>query len=80
MPAVTAVDYYQPRPTLHFVIRFFRSAVLAPVTMPDAVRITRANELKSGGPQTEGMIRMGALTDVSDQICGTCQSYSRVDV
>lgn len=31
------------------------------------------------GPQTEGMIRMPALVDKSDQICGTGQSPSICD-
>lgn len=36
------------------------------------VRVTKGSNLKVSGGQTEGMIRMSALTDVSDQICGTC--------
>jgi uncharacterized RmlC-like cupin family protein len=36
------------------------------------VKVTKANDLKLSGGQTEGMTRLAALTDVSDQICGTC--------
>ena len=37
------------------------------------VKVTKGSSLKQSGGQTEGMIRMNALTDVSDQICGTCE-------
>lgn len=44
------------------------------------VRVTKAASLKVSGGQTEGMIRMSALTDVSDQICGTCTSIQLLEL
>lgn len=36
------------------------------------VKVTKGSSLQQSGGQTEGMIRMNALVDVSDQLCGTC--------
>jgi len=38
------------------------------------VQVTRASGLKVSGPQTEGMLRLAAFTDISDQICGNCKA------
>jgi len=46
-------------------------------TMPGEVRVTKGSSLKTSGGQTEGMIRMNAITDMSDQICGTRASGLR---
>jgi hypothetical protein len=41
-------------------------------TMPGEVRVKKGSEINApSGGQTEGMIRMNAITDLSDQICGT---------
>ncbi|OJD36837.1 mannose-6-phosphate isomerase [Diplodia corticola] len=40
-----------------------------------AVKVVRSESLKTSGPQTEGMIRMNGISDMSDQICGT-SAYS----
>ncbi|KAF2501849.1 hypothetical protein BU16DRAFT_450022 [Lophium mytilinum] len=40
--------------------------------MPGEVQVKKASEINAPtGAQTEGMIRMNAITDMSDQICGT---------
>ncbi|OCL11069.1 hypothetical protein AOQ84DRAFT_202669 [Glonium stellatum] len=40
--------------------------------MPGEVQVKKASEINApSGAQTEGMIRMNAITDMSDQICGT---------
>lgn len=36
------------------------------------VKVTKGKDLKESGGQTQGMIRMNALVDVSDQLCGSC--------
>lgn len=36
-----------------------------------AVKVVKGDNLKTSGAQTEGMIRMNAIADMSDQICGT---------
>lgn len=36
-----------------------------------AVKVVKGENLKTSGAQTEGMIRMNAIADMSDQICGT---------
>jgi hypothetical protein len=35
------------------------------------VKITKGSSLQQSGGQTDGMIRMNAITDSSDQICGS---------
>jgi hypothetical protein len=43
--------------------------------MPGEVQVKRASEINApSGAQTAGMIRMNAITDMSDQICGTGNS------
>ncbi|KAF2476596.1 uncharacterized protein BDR25DRAFT_277853 [Lindgomyces ingoldianus] len=40
--------------------------------MPGDVQVKKGSEINApSGAQTEGMIRMNAITDMSDQICGT---------
>ncbi|KAH4072545.1 hypothetical protein HBH50_060930 [Parastagonospora nodorum] len=40
--------------------------------MPGEVQVKRKSEITApDGPQTDGMIRMPAIVDKSDQICGT---------
>lgn len=40
--------------------------------MPGEVQIKKGSEINAAsGAQTEGMIRMNAITDMSNQICGT---------
>jgi hypothetical protein len=40
--------------------------------MHGEVKVKKASEIKApDGPQTDGMIRMAAIVDMSDQICGT---------
>ncbi|KAF1940481.1 hypothetical protein EJ02DRAFT_406446 [Clathrospora elynae] len=40
--------------------------------MPGEVRVKKGSDIKApDGPQTDGMIRMPAIVDMSDQICGT---------
>ncbi|KAF2427561.1 hypothetical protein EJ08DRAFT_637284 [Tothia fuscella] len=39
------------------------------------VQVTKSAELVASGGQTEGMIRMNAITDLSDQLCGTCKPH-----
>jgi hypothetical protein len=40
--------------------------------MPGTVQIKKGSEINApSGGQTEGMIRMNAITDMSDQVCGT---------
>ena len=40
--------------------------------MPGEVYVKKSSEINApSGGQTEGMIRMNAITDMSDQICGT---------
>ncbi|KAF1913673.1 RmlC-like cupin domain-containing protein [Ampelomyces quisqualis] len=40
--------------------------------MPGEVQVKKSSEIKApDGPQTDGMIRMPAIVDNSDQICGT---------
>jgi hypothetical protein len=40
--------------------------------IPRAVQVKKASEIQApDGPQTDGMIRMPAIVDQSDQICGT---------
>ncbi|PSN69853.1 hypothetical protein BS50DRAFT_631823 [Corynespora cassiicola Philippines] len=40
--------------------------------MPREVQVKRGSDINApSGAQTEGMIRMNAITDMSDQICGT---------
>ncbi|KKY16791.1 putative cupin domain-containing protein [Diplodia seriata] len=36
-----------------------------------AVKVVKGESLKTSGAQTEGMIRMNGIADMSDQICGT---------
>ncbi|KAL1643125.1 hypothetical protein SLS58_005094 [Diplodia intermedia] len=36
-----------------------------------AVKVVKGDSLKTSGAQTEGMIRMNGIADMSDQICGT---------
>ena len=35
------------------------------------VKVVRGDELQVSGGQTEGMTRMNAITDMSDQLCST---------
>ncbi len=35
------------------------------------VKVTKGSSLVQSGGQTEGMLRMNAITDLSDQICGS---------
>jgi hypothetical protein len=35
------------------------------------VHVARGSDLGVSGGQTEGMIRMNAITNLSDQVCGT---------
>ena len=45
--------------------------------MPGEVCVKKASDIQApDGPQTDGMIRMPAIVDKSDQICGT----GRVDL
>jgi hypothetical protein len=40
--------------------------------MPGEVQVKRSSDIQApDGPQTDGMIRMPAIVDKSDQICGT---------
>ncbi|ORY19812.1 RmlC-like cupin domain-containing protein [Clohesyomyces aquaticus] len=40
--------------------------------MPGEVQVKKGSEISApSGAQTEGMIRMNAITDMSDQLCGT---------
>jgi hypothetical protein len=40
--------------------------------MPGEVQVKKASEIEAPeGPQTDGMIRMPAIVDKSDQLCGT---------
>jgi hypothetical protein len=40
--------------------------------IPREVQVKKASEIQApDGPQTDGMIRMSAIVDQSDQICGT---------
>ncbi|KAF1842378.1 uncharacterized protein K460DRAFT_389039 [Cucurbitaria berberidis CBS 394.84] len=40
--------------------------------LPGQVQVKKGSDIKApDGPQTDGMIRMSAITDMSDQICGT---------
>jgi hypothetical protein len=40
--------------------------------MPGTVQIKKGSEIDApSGGQTEGMIRMNAITDMSNQVCGT---------
>jgi hypothetical protein len=40
--------------------------------IPREVQVKKASEIQApDGPQTDGMIRMPAIVDQSDQICGT---------
>jgi hypothetical protein len=40
--------------------------------MPSEVKVKKASEIEAAdGPQTDGMVRMAAIVDMSDQICGT---------
>lgn len=40
--------------------------------IPGEVQVKKGSDIKApDGPQTDGMIRMPAIVDCSDQICGT---------
>jgi hypothetical protein len=40
--------------------------------MPGEVQVKKSAEIEApDGPQTDGMVRMPAIVDMSDQICGT---------
>ncbi|KAH7048359.1 RmlC-like cupin domain-containing protein [Macrophomina phaseolina] len=41
------------------------------MVLAGAVRVVRSDSLKQSGAQTEGMIRMNAISGMSDQVCGT---------
>jgi hypothetical protein len=42
------------------------------ITMPGEVKVKRSSEIASpSGPQSDGMERIPAIVDMSDQICGT---------
>ncbi|KAF4308804.1 Cupin RmlC-type [Botryosphaeria dothidea] len=41
------------------------------MVLAGAVKVVRSGSLKQSGSQTEGMIRMNAISDMSDQVCGT---------
>lgn len=46
------------------------------MVLAGAVKVVRSDSLKQSGSQTEGMIRMNAISDMSDQVCGTRASAS----
>jgi hypothetical protein len=40
--------------------------------MPGEVQVKKSSEIEApDGPQTDGMVRMPAIVDMSDQVCGT---------
>lgn len=40
--------------------------------MPGEVQVKKASEIReASGPQSDGMIRIPAIVDMSDQVCGT---------
>jgi hypothetical protein len=40
--------------------------------MPGEVQVKKASDIKeAGGPQSDGMTRIPAIVDMSDQVCGT---------
>ncbi|KAL8786492.1 MAG: hypothetical protein Q9195_008197 [Heterodermia aff. obscurata] len=39
--------------------------------MPEQVRKVAASDLKTSGGQTDGMIRQGAIVDMSDKLCAS---------
>jgi hypothetical protein len=40
--------------------------------MPGEVQVKKSSEIEApDGPQTDGMVRMPAIVNMSDQICGT---------
>ncbi|EOD52849.1 putative cupin domain-containing protein [Neofusicoccum parvum UCRNP2] len=41
------------------------------MVLAGAVKVIKSETLKASGAQTEGMIRMNAITNMSDQLCGT---------
>jgi hypothetical protein len=46
--------------------------------MPGEVQIKKASDIQApDGPQTDGMIRMPAIVDKSDQICSTGTYFIR---
>jgi hypothetical protein len=48
--------------------------------MPGEVKVKKASEIEApDGPQTDGMVRMAAIVDMSDQICGTGTRKQDVD-
>jgi len=47
--------------------------------MSRQVQVKKGSEIQAtDGPQTDGMIRMPAIVDVSDQICGTGRANTPV--
>jgi hypothetical protein len=49
--------------------------------MPGEVQVKKASDIKApDGPQTDGMIRMPAIVDKSDQICGTGKSLTSTTI
>jgi hypothetical protein len=45
--------------------------------MPGEVQVTKSADIKApDGPQTDGMIRMPAIVDKSNQICGTGKYFT----
>lgn len=45
--------------------------------LPGDVIVKKATDITAaGGPQTDGMVRMPAIVDQSDQICGTGKPFS----
>jgi hypothetical protein len=45
--------------------------------MPGEVQVKKRSDITApDGPQTDGMVRMPAIVDMSDQICGTGETVS----
>ena len=48
-------------------------------SIPREVQVKKAADIQAPeGPQTDGMIRMPAIVDKSDQLCGTGKSSSTI--
>jgi hypothetical protein len=49
--------------------------------MSRQVQVKKGSEIQApDGPQTDGMIRMPAVVDMSDQICGTGRIDMKINV
>ena len=48
---------------------------IIPMIIPSEVQVTKSTELDAGTPQTEGMIRKGAIIGKSEHICASGKTY-----